>query len=86
MKKKQQRLGDRILAAVEARQAVANKTWFDKLPEDVRKELAAIRASWKAGEIESSARGLARSIVSECREDGHNTCNVETMRSWLAKD
>lgn len=83
MKKKP--LVDRVKAAVEARKSSSRKTWLDRLPDEVRKEITDLKALWLAGEIDSSARRLAISIVETCREDGHSTCNSETMREWLSR-
>ena len=59
--------------------------WIDRVPDDVREELLAIRREWQAGMIQASGRGLAASIVTNCRERGITICGFDGVREWLAK-
>ena len=85
MKTKRQRLADRIRAAVAARKPTP-KNWFDRLDDESRAELQAIKNDWKAGVIDSSGQQLAKDIVEQCRLEGITTCNVYGMRAWLSRD
>ena len=58
--------------------------WIDRLPDDVREELLAIRREWQAGAIQASARGLAAAIVANCKERGITICGFCGVREWLA--
>jgi hypothetical protein len=58
--------------------------WIDRLPDDVREELLAIRREWKAGTIQASGRGLAAAIVANCKERGITICGFCGVREWLA--
>jgi hypothetical protein len=58
--------------------------WIDRLPDDVREELLAIRREWRAGTIHASARGLAAAIVANCKERGITICGFCGVREWLA--
>lgn len=85
MTKKPTRLFDRVTAAA-ALKPDSRRNWLERLPGDVRDEVLAVKAAWKAGEIDSSARRIANSIVKECLAEGIKTCSPEHMRTWLAKD
>jgi hypothetical protein len=58
--------------------------WIDRLPDDVREELLAIRREWRAGTIQASGRGLAAAIVANCKERGITICGFCGVREWLA--
>jgi TRAP-type C4-dicarboxylate transport system substrate-binding protein len=75
---------ERVKSRVASR-PVIKKSWFHRLPPEVQEQLLAVRADWQAGAIVSTARGLARDLVEECRADGINTCVVDTMREWLTQ-
>lgn len=78
-------LFDRV-RAVAALKPPSRRNWLERLPDSVREEVSAIKAAWKAGDIDSSARRLANSIVKECLAEGIKTCSAGYMREWLAKD
>lgn len=78
-------LRERVCEAVAALK-MGPSNWVDRLPADAREEVLAIKEAWKAGNIDSSARRLAESIVKECLAEGIKTCSPEHMRVWLAKD
>ena len=59
--------------------------WIDRLPDDVREELIAIRREWQNGLIQASGRGLAAAIVANCKERGITICGFCGVREWLAK-
>ncbi len=72
-----------IVSSITTKPRIA--TWIDRLPDDVREELLAIRREWHAGLIQASARGLAISIVENCRQRGIDTCRLAGIREWLSK-
>jgi hypothetical protein len=59
--------------------------WIDRLPPDAREELLAIRREWHGGVIQASGRGLAASIVANCRERGLDICGFDGVREWLTR-
>ena len=58
--------------------------WIDRLPNDVRDELIAIKREWRAGTIQASGRSLAAAIVANCQQRGITICGVPGVREWLA--
>jgi hypothetical protein len=76
-------LRDAIVAGVELRPRAVR--WIDRLPPDARDELLAIRREWHEGVIQASGRGLAASIVANCRERGLDICGFDGVREWLAR-
>jgi hypothetical protein len=82
--KQKRPLADRIRERIATRPALKS-TWFTRLPDEVQSQLTAVRADWQAGAIVSTARGLARDLIDECRADGVATCAVDTMREWLVR-
>jgi hypothetical protein len=85
MKTKRPPLRERVREAVAAIKPRPSN-WIERLPPGTREEILAIKAAWRAGNIDSSARRLAESISKECLAEGIKTCSPEHMRSWLAKD
>ncbi len=74
-------LRDAILSTA-SRQAAR---WIDRLPEADREDLLSIRRDWQAGVIHASCRGLAASIIANCKERGIELCGLSGVREWLAK-
>ena len=58
--------------------------WIDRLPASARQELLAIREEFKAGVINASARGLAKTIVEHYQAAGLPICGMDGVRVWLA--
>ena len=84
MAEKKARIRDSIVSRLGEYQPKV-KSWIEKLPESVRSEMLDIRVAWQAGEINSTARGLARAIVADCRERGMNSPSPEWVREWLTR-
>lgn len=59
------------------------KTWFDRLPEDVRAELAAVKASFNPALHQKKA--FATAIMEAAKERGWETGGVQAVLSWLNK-
>lgn len=59
------------------------KTWFDRLPDDVRAELAAVRASFNPAVHQKKAFALA--IMEAAKERGWETGGVQAVLAWLTK-
>ena len=60
--------------------------WLARLSPDDRKEIEGIKAAWRAGELDASARRLAEVLVAACREHGIPICGPDGVRLWLSKD
>lgn len=64
----------------------ASRSWLDKLPEEGRAEVDAIKKRFAAGEFgRTSKRAMARAIVTAAKERGWH-CTESGVREWLAKD
>lgn len=59
------------------------KTWFDRLPDDVRAELAAVKASFNPSVHQKKA--FARAIMEAAQERGWDTGGVQAVQAWLTK-
>ena len=59
------------------------KTWFDRLPEDVRAELAAVKASFNPALHQKKA--FATAIMEAAKERGWETGGVQAVIAWLNK-
>jgi hypothetical protein len=59
------------------------KRWHDDLPRDVVDELLSIRASLRAGDLNVTARTLARAILDDFETRGTRLCSLHTMSQWL---
>ena len=76
-------LRDAIVAALEPpRHGPAS--WIDRLPEDAREEVIALKRDWRAGAVPASARSLARTIVAHFTAAGLPVCKLDGVRAWLA--
>lgn len=64
-----------------------NVTWYDKLSEEMRREVDAIKKKYKAGQYgKTSKRSLARAIIAAAKDHGMQICGEHGVREWLAKD
>ena len=59
--------------------------WNQRLPDDLRAELDAIRDEWQAGAIQSEKRGLAVVIAEIVAERGHQKPGEQAVIAWLGK-
>lgn len=59
--------------------------WFDRLPDDYKKEFAEAREAWRAGAISASCCQMARDIIEECHAAGIEVCGQQGVRNWLSK-
>ena len=60
--------------------------WFSLLPPEHKAEVGGVKAAWRAGTLQATARSLARELVRHCRERGIATCGIDGVRAWLTKD
>lgn len=86
MKPKSLPLIEQLKERIAARPAPPPRNWLTRLPPEVQEQLLAIKAEWRDGKVQSTARALANDIVACCKESGIVTCGHETMRAWLTKD
>lgn len=59
------------------------KSWFERLPEDARAELTAVRASFDP--MRHQKKAFARAIVEAANERGWETGGVQAVIAWLNK-
>jgi hypothetical protein len=85
MSKKPLRLVDRLKALPPQRKH-GPKTWLERLPPDVAREVVEAKAAWRAGEFERSGRSLAAEIHEDITSRGFNICGMERLREWLSQD
>lgn len=58
-------------------------TWFDRLPEDVQKELNDVKKAIHEGKVYGPRRVFARAIVQTCKDRGIRVCGVQGVETWL---
>jgi hypothetical protein len=85
--KKSTGLSDLLASAVaEARGDARRKTWFDRLPDELRDDLLEARRGWKAGEghyVGLSSYAMARSVCKALMKSGRPSPRPEAIRTWL---
>lgn len=72
----------------DVREAMANvrlgsKKWHEKVAPEHQAELAAIKAAWRAGELGSRRKTLARTISTRLRERGISDVGEQGVIAWL---
>jgi|DEB19_MinimDraft_3_1074340.scaffolds.fasta_scaffold42210_2 hypothetical protein len=59
-------------------------SWCDRLPDDLRQELLAIRDEFQAGQMGDMAMGeLARGIIASMQDRGHSMPKPRQVVLWL---
>jgi len=59
------------------------KRWHEKLAPKHAQELAAIKAAWRAGELGTRKKTLARNISTRLRERGISEVGEQGVIAWL---
>jgi hypothetical protein len=73
---------DDVLARVKTKRP-GFQPWNERLPDDLRGELAAIRERFHAGDIASQKRALATAIAEVVAERGHPKPGEQAVLAWL---
>ena len=60
-------------------------TWYERLAPQYREELDAIKAEWKAGDLGTRKKTLARAIAENMRTRGISDVGMQGVLSWLEK-
>ena len=60
-------------------------TWYERLALEHRDELDAIKAAWKAGELGTRKKTLARAIAENMRVRGISDVGMQGVIAWLDK-
>jgi hypothetical protein len=58
-------------------------SWYDRLPEPLRNELALIRESFKRGGVDVQKYALAKSIRAAVVDRGYSCVNAAGVVRWL---
>ena len=58
--------------------------WYERVPEEHREELDAILAAWRAGELGTRKKTLARSIANQLRARGISDVGEQGVIAWLS--
>jgi hypothetical protein len=82
MAKAKSTLLDDVLARVKTKRP-GFQPWNERLPDDLRGELAAIRERFHAGDIASQKRALATAIAEVVAERGHPKPGEQAVLGWL---
>ena len=59
--------------------------WHERLPDDLRGELEALRQRWQAGQITSQKRSLAVAIAEVVADRGHPQPGEQAVVAWLSR-
>ena len=59
--------------------------WYERLPDDLRVELDALRQQWHAGQIGSQKRSLAVAIAEVVAERGNPKPGEQAVIAWLSR-
>lgn len=60
-------------------------TWWERVAPEHHDELNAIKAAWKAGELGTRKKTLARAISSNMRARGISDVGAQGVITWLDK-
>jgi hypothetical protein len=60
-------------------------TWYERLAAEHREELDAIKAEWKAGELGSRRKTLARALAENMRVRGISDVGLQGVLAWLER-
>jgi hypothetical protein len=60
-------------------------TWYERLAPEHREELDAIKAEWKAGELGSRKKTLARALAENMCVRGISDVGTQGVLTWLEK-
>ena len=60
------------------------KSWYEKLPEELREEFAEVRRQYKAGDYPQAA--FARAIIEVAKERGINPPSFDQVCRWLRRN
>jgi hypothetical protein len=74
----------------DVRRAVSNArhgpaSWYERLAPEHREELDAIKAEWKAGELGSRRKTLARALAENMRTRGISDVGLQGVLAWLER-
>ena len=58
-------------------------TWYERLTQEQRDELDAIKAEWRAGELGTRKKTLARSLSENMRARGISDVGLQGVITWL---
>ena len=59
--------------------------WYERLPDDLRVELDALRQQWHAGHIASQKRALAVAIAEVVADRGNTKPGEQAVIAWLSR-
>jgi hypothetical protein len=60
-------------------------TWWERVAQEHRDELNAIKAAWQAGELGTRKKTLARSLSENMRARGISDVGLQGVITWLEK-
>jgi len=74
----------------DVRKAVGNArhgpaSWYERLAPEHREELDAIKAEWKAGELGTRKKTLARALAENMHARGISDVGLQGVLTWLEK-
>ena len=82
VKKKSSGLLDDVREAM-ANVRLGSKKWYEKVADEHQAELAALKAAWRAGELGSRKKTLARNISARLNERGISDVGEQGVIAWL---
>jgi hypothetical protein len=62
-----------------------SKRWYEKIAPEHLAELVAIKAAWRAGELGTRKKTLARTISAKLRERGISDVGEQGVVAWLGE-
>lgn len=75
-------LFDEVLASSKNMQR--SRTWFDRVPQDLRSELLGLRKVWQSGDTGLTKRALGRQIIASLEARGVTGLGIQGVTSWLS--
>jgi hypothetical protein len=60
-------------------------TWYERLSQEHREELDAIKAEWVAGDLGTRKKTVARAIADNMRTRGISDVGMQGVIAWLEK-
>lgn len=79
---KKRSLFDEVLAS--AANMPRTRTWFDRVPDELRQELLELRKVWHGGRTGLTKQAIGRQIIASLEARGVTGIGIQGVTNWLS--